>query len=58
MVHMALDDEEKLEKTCSKCKSHMHDDRCIHCGTQLINEDNANPNFSNELFEKLKQTYK
>jgi rRNA maturation endonuclease Nob1 len=57
MVHMAVDDEEKMEKTCKKCKTHMDDNRCIHCGTQLVNEETLNPNFNEEMFEKLKKTY-
>jgi rRNA maturation endonuclease Nob1 len=54
MAHMAVDNDEKLEKTCSKCKSEMEQEKCIHCGNKLITKTESNPQFDEELFEKLK----
>lgn len=54
MIHMSIDNDEQLEKTCNKCKSHMEHERCITCGDKMT-ITNLNPNFDEEMFEKLKK---
>jgi hypothetical protein len=32
----------------------MEQEKCIHCGNKLITKTESNPQFDEELFEKLK----
>lgn len=54
MIHMAIDNDEKLEKTCNKCQSSLEQERCIACGDKMAIMD-FNPLFDEEMFEKLKR---
>lgn len=56
MVHMSVDNDEKLEKTCGKCKKRMEEHRCQSCGEGIFDElETLNPNFDEEMFNKLKK---
>jgi gamma-glutamyl phosphate reductase len=52
MVHMSIDNDEQLEKVCKSCQEKSKEDRCTSCNALLDVE--VNPNFDEELFEKLK----
>ncbi len=57
MVHMSIDNDEQLEKMCDKCKKRGEGNKCIACGDPFISESEANPQFDEELFEKLKRDH-
>jgi hypothetical protein len=52
MVHMSIDNEEQLEKVCGTCQEKAQEHRCMSCNELLDKE--VNPNFDEELFNKLK----
>ena len=54
MVHMAVDNDERIEKSCNKCKNDMEDVKCVSCGSKMETLE-ENPQFDEELFEKLKK---
>lgn len=54
MVHMSVDNDERMEKTCSKCKNSLENEKCISCGDRLVKKEDINPNFDESLFKKLK----
>lgn len=49
---MSIDNDEQLEKVCKSCQEKSKEDRCTSCNALLDVE--VNPNFDEELFEKLK----
>lgn len=54
---MSIDNDIEIEGMCNKCKSNFETKRCNTCGKQM--HDNLkishNPNFDEELFEKMKK---
>ena len=54
MLNMQIDNDIQLEKMCGKCKSGLNGNKCTHCNANLEESVNANPNFDESLFEKLK----
>lgn len=55
MIHMSIDNDEQLEKTCGKCKHSMEESKCVVCGDKMIVEEENNPNFDDAVFEKMKK---
>jgi rRNA maturation endonuclease Nob1 len=53
MVHMSIDNDIQLEKTCEECKSKAEEEACISCGKKTGGEY-INPEFDEELFNQLK----
>jgi hypothetical protein len=54
ITNMMLDDEEQYDKLCGKCKHDSKQVKCPGCGKSKVDED-VNPNFDDEHFEKLKK---
>ena len=56
-VNVALDNDEKLEHMCDKCKdSALSHNRCSVCGDTIKHDaGNINPNFDKAKFEKLSE---
>jgi rRNA maturation endonuclease Nob1 len=53
MVHMAIDNDEQVEKACDDCKSELDKNKCSVCGKE-VQEKEANSTFDEEYFKKLK----
>lgn len=53
---MSIDNDIQLEKICHKCQKDLDKNSCSVCNTNLDEQnDNTNPQFDEELFEKLKR---
>lgn len=53
-ANMSLDQEEKLENICSRCKEKMKLKRCSCCGEELEKAyDEKNSNFNNSVFKLM-----
>lgn len=56
LVHMELDNENKINGMCMECRQEMEKDKCNNCG-KVLTEYNINESFDAEKFEKLKNSY-
>jgi len=51
---MAVDDDEKSENMCQKCRDEATSKHCIRCGKALDNDENfVNPNFDYNKFKQM-----
>lgn len=53
---MAVDDDEKKENMCPKCRDEVASKHCIRCGKQIDSDDEeqfTNPNFDYEKFKEM-----
>jgi hypothetical protein len=55
IANLNLDDEEEFNKLCTTCKSKSKEVKCNGCGKAKDQE--VNPHFDNEYFEKLKKQH-
>lgn len=56
IAQTSIDDDEKIEGMCLKCKEESNKKRCTTCGKDVTHEIlNHNPNFDENYFNKLKE---
>lgn len=54
LVHMEIDNEERIKGMCHKCKLELEKDKCNTCGANIEQEYESNPAFDDKKFEELK----
>jgi len=52
---MMVDEDEKLEHMCPKCREEATSEKhCIRCGKVIVSDDSfVNPNFDRDRFNKM-----
>lgn len=55
-LHLALDEEERLDALCPACRAQAEEKRCPACGERIGEWDGeVNPSFDLERFERMKR---
>lgn len=52
VLHMTLDEEERLEQLCPECRAQAEKSTCLCCGAPLAE---VNPSFDEDRFEELRK---